>query len=58
MSDLKKPITGVSKVIGGIAGLVFLVAPVTTKHGLEIGGAALAVLILCGGASVWAKRQG
>lgn len=58
MSDSKNPVSGITKTIGGIAGFVFLVAPVTTKHGLEIGAGALVVLVLCGSAHVWANRDG
>jgi hypothetical protein len=57
MNDFKKPVSGIAKVIGGVAGVIFLVAPITTKHGFEIAGVALAVLVLCGGAHVWAKRE-
>jgi hypothetical protein len=56
MNEFKQA-SGVVKFVGGLAALVFLFAPLTTKHGLEVGGGALLVLILCAGAHVGAKRD-
>ena len=57
MSDFKEAVRGVAKVVCGLAALLFLVAPVTTKHGLEVGGGALVIAILAAGVQVWAKRD-
>jgi hypothetical protein len=55
MNEFKQA-NGVVKFVGGLAALVFLLAPLTTKHGLEVGGGALLVLIVCAAAHVRAKR--
>jgi hypothetical protein len=52
-----KQANGVLKFICGLAAAVFLFAPITTKHGLEVGGGALLVLILCAGVHAGAKRD-
>jgi hypothetical protein len=56
MNDFKQA-SGLVKFVGGLAGLVFLLAPITTKHGLEVGGGALVVLILCGVVHARTKRD-
>jgi hypothetical protein len=57
MSDFKKTAGGVAQAVCGLAALVFLLAPITTKHGLEVGGAALVIAILAAGVQMWAKRD-
>jgi predicted branched-subunit amino acid permease len=57
MSDFKQAVGSLAKVGCGLAGLVFLVAPITTKHGLEVCGGALAAALIFGGLWQWAKAE-
>jgi hypothetical protein len=57
MTDFKETIRDIAKVVGGLAGLVFLLAPITTKHGLEIGGGAAVIAILCAVVYVRTNRK-
>lgn len=57
MDVFKELASDVAKWIAGIAGVVLLFAPWTTKNGLEISGCALVVGIIFGGIHMWAKPE-
>jgi hypothetical protein len=54
MKDFKQLVRGATKVIAGIAGLVFLRAPFTNS-GLELMVGSVAVGLACLGAYTWAE---
>lgn len=54
---LKQVVRGAAKVVGGIAGLVFILAPVTNLGGWAVmAGTALAALV-CFGAYTWSEPE-
>ena len=55
MKAFKEFVSGTAKVVGGIAGLVFLVAPVTKLGGWALMAMSAVVGLACFGAYMWAE---
>jgi hypothetical protein len=56
MRDFKQLVRGATKIMGGIAGLVFLRAPFTNA-GMTLMGGSLVVGLACFGAYRWAETD-